>query len=355
MRRRVSSAPSTNEQRHGSKAAGFAGFLILLLGACAYQHYQSDFGGGALEDDQFRSLFWLFLSVCAFTYFLVIAFLVAGIARSRRAEANVVETGRHHHSTSSMRRALIGWAAVVGSGLTALAIASFFTDRSMALAANGGMLFVRLTANQWWWDVQYGSNDPAKTFHTANELHLPLGVPVRITLESNDVIHSFWVPSLSGKEDLIPGRRNDITILARRAGIYRGQCAEFCGLQHAHMSLVVDVDSYPDFIKWRNHQLQPASLPTGHLAVAGYKYVTSGPCGACHNINGTPARGSAGPDLTHLASRRSIGAGMIPMSTGNLYGWVGDPQALKPGNHMPTIGLEPDKLHAAVAYLETLK
>lgn len=337
------------------RAAAIVSLAPILLGACAYQDYQSDFGGGAVEDNQFQTLFWTFLGVSALMYALVIAFLLIGISRRNRAEANTVESGRHHQSHPMLRSTLIGWTALVGSGLAALAIASFFTDRSMARAATNEKLSIKLTANQWWWDVQYNSNDPSKIMSTANELHLPVDVPVRITLESNDVIHSFWVPSLSGKQDLIPGRESDITIVPRKIGIYRGQCAEFCGTQHAHMSLIVDVDSYPDFIKWWDHQLQPAPAPATPLALAGYKYVTNGPCSSCHTIGGTPANGTVGPNLTHLASRRSIAAGTLPMSTGNLYGWVEDPQSLKPGNHMPTIGLEPDQLHAVVAYLETLK
>jgi cytochrome c oxidase subunit 2 len=121
------------------------------------------------------------------------------------------------------------------------------------------------------------------------------------------------------------------------------------------MSLVVVVQSYSDFIKWWDRQLQPAAMPTEPMAIAGYKYVTSGPCGACHTIGGTPAGGQIAPDLTHLASRKSLAAGTLPMSRGNLYGWVEDPQSLKPGTKMPTIGLEPNQLHAVVAYLETLK
>jgi cytochrome c oxidase subunit 2 len=254
-----------------------------------------------------------------------------------------------------MRSMLIGWAALIGAGLIGLTIASFFADRSMAEAATGQKLSATVTGNQWWWDITYNASDPSKMVRTANELHLPVGVPVRLLLASNDVIHSFWVPSLSGKQDLIPGRQNDITIVPKKIGIYRGQCAEFCGLQHANMSLVVVVQSYPDFIKWWNHQLQPAAQPTTPLALAGYNYVTTHQCSACHNIGGTPASGQVAPDLTHLASRRSIAAGTLPMSEGNLYGWVEDPQSLKPGNRMPTIGLEPDQLHAVVAYLETLK
>jgi cytochrome c oxidase subunit 2 len=339
--------------RSGAHAAAW---LPLLLGACSYQHYQSTFSDAATEVRQFNILFVIFLVVCAIMYVLVIAFLLAGLSRRRRAgTANVMEDGRHHESDPLMQTGLIGWGALVGIGLIALAIASFFADRSMAKAAANEKLSITLTANQWWWDVQYNSADSSKTFHTANELHLPVGVPVHIYLRSNDVIHSFWVPSLAGKQDLIPGRENDISITPKRTGIYRGQCAEFCGAQHAKMALIVDVDSYGDFIKWWQHQLQPAANPSTPLAQAGYRYVTSRECSACHAIAGTTASGTVGPNLTHLASRRSIAAGTLPMSQGNLYGWVGDPQSLKPGNHMPTVGLEPGQLHAVVAYLETLK
>jgi cytochrome c oxidase subunit II len=286
----------------------------------------------------------------------VIGFLLTGLARSRRATAaNVVEEQRHHESNPLMRTGLIGWGAVVGIGLIGLAIASFFADRSMASAAEQPKLAINLTGNQWWWDAQYIASDNSKMIRTANELHLPVGVPVHIYLKSNDVIHSFWVPSLAGKQDLIPGRDNDITITPTKVGIFRGQCAEFCGAEHAKMALIVDVDSYPDFIKWWQHQLQTAPSPSTQLARAGYAYVTSRACSACHSIAGTPANGTVGPDLTHLASRRTIAAGAMPMSEGNLYGWVEDPQSLKPGTKMPTIGLEPDQLHAVVTYLETLK
>jgi cytochrome c oxidase subunit 2 len=339
--------------RRGIGAAG----LALLLGGCLhYQHYQSTFGNAALEGRDFNQLFVIFLVVCSIMYAAVIAFMFAGIARRRRSgEANVVEQRRHHDSSPVMRTGLIGWGAVIGIGLISLAIASFFGDRSMAQAATNEKLSVTVTGNQWWWDITYNSADASKTLRTANELHLPVGVPVRIILQSNDVIHSFWVPSLTGKQDLIPGRQSDVTILPTEIGVYRGQCAEFCGTQHAHMAFVVDVESYPDFLKWWHHQLEPAPAPTTPLVQAGYQYVTGRQCAMCHNVSGTTASGQVGPDLTHLASRRTIAAGTLPMSKGNLYGWVEDPQSIKPGNHMPTIGLEPNDLHAVIAYLETLK
>ena len=335
---------------------GVVAFLPLLAGSCSYQHYQSAFGNGGVENHRFLILFWIFLAVCIVMYVAVIAFLIVGILRRRRAaDANVVETGRHHESHPLMASGLIGWGAVVATGLIALAIASFFADRSMASAAAHEKLSITVTGNQWWWDVQYNSSDPSKTLRTANELHVPVGVPTRIILRSNDVIHSFWVPSLAGKQDLIPGREGDITIVPTRVGIYRGQCAEFCGTEHAHMAFVVNVDSYGDFVKWWQRQLRPAFAPQTPLAKAGYDYVTQRQCSMCHNIAGTPAGGRIGPDLTHLASRRTIAAGMLPMSEGNLYGWVADPQSLKPGTKMPTMDLEPKDLHAVVAYLKTLK
>ena len=330
--------------------------LPMLLQACAYQHYQSTFSTAATEVRQFNILFVIFLVICAIMYAAVIGFLIAAILRRRRAgAANVMEDGRHHESDPLMRTGLIGWGALVATGVFGLAVASFFADRSMASAAAHERLSITVTANQWWWDVQYNSTDSSKMVRTANELHLPVGVPVRIILHSNDVIHSFWVPSLAGKQDLIPGRENDISVTPRQVGIFRGQCAEYCGAQHAKMALIVDVDSYADFLKWWQHQLQSAKPPTTQLALAGYNYVTSRSCSSCHAIAGTPGGGTVGPDLTHLASRRSIAAGSMPMSEGNLYGWDADPQSLKPGTHMPTLGLEPDQLHAVVAYLETLK
>jgi cytochrome c oxidase subunit 2 len=334
---------------------GIAAILPSLLGACSYQTYQSAIGGAGVEDRQFLLLFWIFLAVCAAMYLLVIGFLVAGLIRRRSGDANVVETGRHHETHPLLRSALIAWAALVSIGLVALAVASFFADRSMANAAANEKLSITVTGKQWWWDVQYNSADVSKTLRTANELHLPVGVPVRILLRSSDVIHSFWVPSLVGKQDLIPGRDNDVSFTPTKVGIFRGQCAEFCGVQHAHMAFVVDVEPYADFIKWWEHQLQEAPPPRSPLALAGYTYVTTHECTACHTIAGTPAGGRIGPDLTHFASRRSIAAGTMPMGEGNLYGWVADPQAIKPGTKMPAVGLEPDELHAVVAYLETLK
>jgi cytochrome c oxidase subunit 2 len=212
-----------------------------------------------------------------------------------------------------------------------------------------------ITANQWWWDVQYMDPLPSNIFRTANELHLPVGVPVQISLRSNDVIHSFWVPNLAGKQDMIPGRQVDIALKPLRTGVFRAQCAEFCGPQHAHMALDVTVESGADFDRWRRRQLASPPPPSTPLQLAGYRYVTGRQCSGCHAIAGTPANGQTAPDLSHFASRRTIAAGTLPMSRGHLYGWIADPQSSKPGTRMPTIGMGAGELHAVVAYLETLR
>ena len=326
-----------------------------LLGLSACNGFQSALAGDGAESRNFLDLFAIFLITCAVMYLLVIAALMLALWRRRRSEPETIDNRRHHETSPQLNRALYLWGGLIALGLTILTVTSFFTDRSNAADADDPALNLKITANQWWWDVEYQFADVSKTVRTANEIHLPVGVPAAVTLQSNDVIHSLWIPNLAGKQDLIPGRETDIHLLPRKIGLYRGQCAEFCGVQHAHMALDVTVESRADFERWLAAQQRPAFAPVSPLELAGYTYVTTRECSSCHNIGGTPAYGSVGPDLTHFASRRSIGAGTLPMNRGNLYGWIADPQSQKPGNHMPVVGLEPNELHAVVAYLERLK
>jgi cytochrome c oxidase subunit II len=330
----------------------FGVILVPCLSGCA--GVQNALGGQGAEDSGFIHLFTVFMIVCTVMYLIVSIALVAAVWRRRNAVLTLEER-RHHETSGKVRPALIAWTVLIAVGLAALTISSFFTDRSNAADASHKTLNLTVTANQWWWDVEYNWPDASKTVRTANEIHLPVGFPVEVTLKSNDVIHSFWIPNLAGKQDLIPGRITDAQLLPRKTGLYRGQCAEFCGVQHAHMALDVTVESKADFERWYASQLRPAPAPETLLQRAGYAYFTTRECASCHNIGGTPAGGQVAPDLTHFASRRSIAAGTLPMSTGNVYGWVADPQSQKPGNRMPTVGLSSDDLHALVAYLETLK
>jgi len=324
------------------------------LASCAGK--QNALGGQGTEDANFILLFVVFLAVCALMYLIVLAGLTFARRRGRNADrTNSVDEGRHEQTSLRTRSALVIWTGLVTAGLTGLTVASFFADRSNARNTRRAGLMLTVTGNQWWWNVQYDTSDPSKSVRTANEIHLPVNVPVHVTLKSNDVIHSFWVPNVAGKQDLIPGRVTDVELLPTRTGIFRGQCAEFCGVQHSHMALDVIVEPLVDFQRWYAHQLSLAPTPATPLQIAGYRYVVSRECSSCHNIAGTPAGGQIAPDLTHVASRRSIAAGTLPLNRGNLYGWVADPQSQKPGNRMPTIGMDPKDIHAVVAYLETLK
>ncbi|MGA9885599.1 MAG: cytochrome c oxidase subunit II [Candidatus Acidiferrales bacterium] len=196
---------------------------------------------------------------------------------------------------------------------------------------------IRIVGHQWWWQIEYLNSDPAKEFTTANELHLPVGRPVYIEVVTADVMHSFWIPALHGKVDLIPGLTNYILIQASQTGNYVGQCAEFCGVQHAHMRLLAVVQKPEEYSEWAQDQRQPAAEPKTPEEVAGKQVFFSGPCSACHQIRGTAAHGRAGPDLTHIGSRQDIGADSFPNNFAYLEAWVTNAQSLKPGVLMPNV------------------
>jgi cytochrome c oxidase subunit 2 len=235
--------------------------------------------------------------------------------------------------------------------LTAL---SFVAQRPL-FAGRAATAGIRLIGHQWWWEVRYDGATPSDMFTTANELHIPVGTPIRLSLESADVIHSFWVPSLAGKQDLIPGHNNSIELLAQKGGAYRGQCAEFCGLQHAHMGLLIVAEPSDTFEKWQTAQRAAAAAPQESDRVKGAQVFVSKPCALCHTIRGTSAGGTVGPDLTHLGSRAYIGADVLPLTSGSLATWIADPHGVKPGVNMPPVHLGADELNAVTAYLIGLK
>jgi cytochrome c oxidase subunit 2 len=215
-------------------------------------------------------------------------------------------------------------------------------------------LTVQVTASQWWWALRYDTQTPSRTFITANEIHIPVGLPVRFELRSSDVIHSFWLPKLGGKMDVIPGQTNVTWLQADRAGVYRGQCAVFCGTEHARMGLYVIAQSRQDFRAWQEHQIEAASAPASAGARSG-QHVFDQHCSACHTVRGGDAGGLVGPDLTHLMSRRTLAAGVLPNTPGNLAGWVVHPQSIKPGSRMPDQMLSGPQLAELMAYLQTLR
>jgi cytochrome c oxidase subunit 2 len=251
-------------------------------------------------------------------------------------------------------------AVLLASGATVVVLfvllaESIATGSLLADSREKPALHIQVTGNRWWWSVRYPASIPSQTFTTANEIHIPVGRPVRLELASNDVIHSFWVPNLHGKRDLVPGRRTTLTIQADTPGKYRGQCAEFCGYSHAQMALWVIAEPPAAFEAWRAAQQRTPPAPSSELTRRGQAVFLSGPCVMCHSIAGTIAQSNVGPDLSHVASRISLAAGSLPNTRGNLAGWLLNAPHLKPGVAMPSISLEAEDLHALLAYLETLE
>lgn len=310
----------------------------LLLAGCAGNQSPLDPAGdqaGALH-----RLLVLMTVVCGAVYALVLSGVAWSLWRARR---RMVSGG----DDKPLDRGLWMAAGAIVVALSVLIVGSFVADRALVATRDDPALLVRVTGHQWWWRIEYRDPGTDRWIETANELHLPIGRTTRVALGSADVIHSFWVPNVAGKIDMIPGRHNQIDLTPRRAGWFRGQCAEFCGTQHAHMALDVKVDAPADFDRWLAMQARPAA-PQAQAVFAQR-------CAACHRVRGTQASGRAGPDLTHVAARRSIAAGTLPMTRGALQGWIQQPQAVKPGTSMPAVPLSAAEALAVADYVGTLR
>ena len=296
------------------------------------------------------------LVACTIVFVLTIAALAIGVWRAPRASERATPDLDGHPRTEATLRRTVGW-GVAGSSLllVVLLVASFMADRALSALPLADAVHIDLVGHRFWWEAHYEANAPEETFAVANELHVPVGRPVLVTLRADDVIHSFWVPSLSGKKDLIPGRTSTIALRADRAGTYRGQCAEFCGYQHAQMALVVVADPPADFERWRALQRTPAAEPTTAQQRRGLELVEETSCAMCHAIVGTRARGRRAPDLTHVAGRGWLGAGAVENTAKLRPEWIANAQKFKPGVDMPPLDLAPDDLAAISAYLGTLR
>jgi cytochrome c oxidase subunit II len=298
------------------------------------------------------ALTWGLLVISIVVVAIVAFLLLFGIFRRRPDSSNAL-LRPSEHSNAGLR-----W-VYVGTGLSTLAllIAAFWTMRVLAGVVRPGeepKLALDIVGHQWWWEVRYSGDPDSRVFATANEIHIPTGAAVRLRLLSRDVIHSFWIPALSGKTDLIPGQTNVTWIEADRPGVYRGQCAEFCGQQHAHMAMYVVAQTPEDFERWRDAQIAPAT-PNNAAGLASGRRSFETRCGACHTVRGTDAGGIVGPDLTHLMSRANIAAGLLPNTPAYLDAWIADPQKLKPGTQMPRVALGAGELQSIGAFLETLR
>jgi cytochrome c oxidase subunit 2 len=286
-------------------------------------------------------MWWILLTGSSVVVAVVTMLVVLAVLR-RRGAAGAVERGE----SPGARTAVLVSGAVVPTVVLVALFAYVLTSLDATAQPRGGTAFtIDVVGKQWFWDVRY----PRQRIITANEIHVPVGVPVKVVVSTADVIHSFWVPQLNRKIDTIPGRRNSLLIRADRPGVYRGQCAEYCGLQHANMAFFVIAQRPGEFRRWvaREQRSPPRDA-------AGARVFRGAGCGGCHTVAGV-SRGTIGPDLTHVASRRTLAAGTIPNTTGDLGAWIIDPQHIKPGNKMPGLPLQGEQVQALVDYLQALR
>jgi cytochrome c oxidase subunit 2 len=290
-------------------------------------------------------------AIAAVVFVLVVAALLAALFRRRRAGEDAEDPVRERRMAAVI--ALSAGATV--ATLVAVLFLSFGTGRRLTATPPPEALQILITGRQWWWEVEYRDSVANRWATTANEIHVPVGRPVVFELRGGDVIHSFWVPNLGVKRDMIPGQETSIWFRADSPGVYRGQCAEFCGYQHAKMAFLVVAEPAPQFTAWLERQRDTARTPADSVAQRGQEVFLASSCVMCHAVAGTPAGSRVGPDLTHLAGRRTIAAGTLPNTRGHLAGWIVDPQQIKPGSRMPPNQLEPGDLQALLAYLESLE
>ncbi|MBV8818905.1 MAG: c-type cytochrome [Acidobacteriaceae bacterium] len=316
---------------------------------CCAGPRQSAIDSAGPPADGIERLWWVFFWLLFGIFVIVMAFLAGSL--SRRSAGAPAPPERDIR----LGRTVAGASIVTVLILFVLILVSVRVGQSTSVPKTRPAMTIEVMGNQWWWYVRYTNDVANRIAVTANEIHIPVGKAVMIRGTSNDVIHSFWAPNLQGKRDLIPSRVTINWIQADRPGAFRGQCAEFCGLQHAHMAFWVVAQTEHDFEQWFNTQLAPAANPTTPIAQRGQEVFLNNACRTCHNISGTPAAGQVGPDLTHVGSRLSLAAGTLPNNVGSLTGWIADPQTIKPGNHMATVPISSDDLQAVAEYLESLK
>ena len=304
-----------------------------------------------------KSYWWMTFWVLAAVYVITVGIALIGAWARRARNAETLPAAEPSPQSEDRLTGIVSIAVVLTIVvLFVLLIGDFVVgNKSRALANEPGPLTIQLTGHQWWWEVRYMDIDPSKIASDANELHIPAGRPIRLELNSTDVIHSFWAPNLTPKKDLVPGHPTALVFKPMIEGTYWAQCAEFCGFQHAKMRLAVVVHSPSDFERWFEAARLPAPAPETDSQKHGLAVFLGRTCSTCHSIQGTRAGARLGPDLTHVGSRLTLAAGSMPNTMGHLGGWIIDPQSIKPGTRMPQQQLSGDDLQALLDYLESLK
>ena len=364
---RAPCAPAVSPFSRRAQLKLIALLTTLLLAGCSRAGSQSVLDPAGPHAGRLSRLWWFFFFALTAVYVLVMIALVVSLVRGR-AERKLTAGGLKiplpavEPDAAEERRTAraVGAATALSTViLFVLLVTSFLGGRELTMTraegAEQGVLRIEVTGHQWWWELRYDDPLASNVFTTANEIHVPVGRPVVLQLKSADVIHSFWVPNLAGKKDLIPGKSASVWLRADRAGEYRGQCAEFCGMQHAHMALKVIAESPEQFEAWRQAQRGASLPPATDSQKRGQQVFLSTTCVMCHAVQGTQANASVGPNLTHLASRSTIAAATLPNTRGHLAGWVVDAQSAKPGTVMPPNSLSSEDLQALLDYLQSLK
>jgi cytochrome c oxidase subunit 2 len=337
-------------------AAMFACVLAIPAQAQTAIGVQDVVHPGGVQADHILQLWHATLALCLVVFVAVLGACLLALWRAPRATgATPPDAGGGVGARDQRLLRTVGWsAALAAAGLVTLFAGNILTSRALAQLPADTALQIELRGHTWWWSAQYHDPVTGHRFATANELHVPVGRAVIVTMHSDDVIHSLWVPNLHGKLDLIPGRTTQIRMRADRAGLYRGQCAEFCGLQHTMMALLVVAEPASGYASWAASQQRDAAPLAGGPQLRRGQQVFLQRCAQCHALRGTATGAVAGPDLTHLAGRQTLAAGMLPNTRGHLAGWIVDAPSIKPGVAMPAIDLAPDDLQDLLAYLETL-
>jgi cytochrome c oxidase subunit II len=335
--------------RRALLAAGLVCTLLLLAGCGQTEGRQSTLHAGSDQTRKIIHLWWGMLAAAAVVF--AGALLLLAIAYRRRTRTGLPGVGEDEDVSTGL---VVAFGIVIP--VVCLVILFFIADIGVVNATSSPKpgttkLTISVVGHQWFWEVRY----PGSKAVTANEIHIPAKTPVEVQLSSADVIHSFWVPELNKKVDMIPGHPNTIGLYADRVGVYRGQCAEFCGLQHANMAMAVYADPPGKFRAWLANMSKPLAPPASPQAKAGEQVFLSQQCESCHTIRGTTAVGRIGPDLTHLMTRRSLAALTIPNTKAYLGAWIRDPQHIKPGNKMPGLNLTSQQFQQLQAFLEGLK
>jgi cytochrome c oxidase subunit 2 len=330
---------------------GLLALLALLLSACAESLPQDTLSPEGPVAKKQAGLFWLVTWIAIAVFILVEGLLVVAMWKFRHRPGRGVPTQVHGN-----RRLEIAWTLAPALILAGIAVPTVGTIFELAGRPTGNVLEINVTGHQWWWEVEY----PGLDVVTANEIHVPVNRPVVVSITSRDVIHSFWVPQLAGKQDLEPGRTNHVTIEAARVGVYLGQCAEFCGASHANMRFRVIADSARGFEEWVDAQKAAPSTPAQGLEAAGADLFENGQfagglgCVACHSVDPT-VTGTIGPNLAHFGGRTTLAGAILDNDEDSLRAWLDDPPALKPGVDMPDLGLTDKQIDALIAYLQSLE